>query len=80
MVASRDVKTSPQVGVGSMFDGFDPGSVDPQRDLVFAFAGGRAGVAADTTPVVDDKTEIHVVSHRWELCRPGPIDRVLIVK
>ena len=40
---------------------FDPGAVDSDRNIVFCLAGGGAGMAADTLPVIYNKA----VFHNW---------------
>ena len=58
MVAARHLEMTPVVRESARFHIFDPGAVHPQGYFVFAFAGGGAGVTADTFTVVDDKTII----------------------
>ncbi len=58
MVAACDLKMTAGVWVAACFYVFDPGAVDAERDFVFAFAGGGAGVAADAFTVVDHKAVI----------------------
>ena len=64
VVTAGDLEVAADVRVLADFGVFDPGAVHAERNLVFAFAGRRAGVAADARPVVDDETEIgHGVTH-----------------
>jgi hypothetical protein len=45
----------------ALFDMLYPGAENPYRHLVFLFAGDCAGVTANTTVLIDDKS----VSHLW---------------
>ncbi len=60
MIAPHDRKQSTRVWELALLDILHPSSVDSDRDAVFAFAGNRAGVTANTATVVDDKS---VVGH-----------------
>ncbi len=60
MVAPHYREQPPRVGKVAFFDILDPGAVYADRHLVLGFARDRAGVAADTLPVVDYEAEIHI--------------------
>src|SRR4029077_5761315 len=59
VVAPRDLEEAPRVREGSLLDVLDPRALDSQRNRVLGLARGRAGVAADASPVVDDEREVH---------------------
>ena len=48
---------APIVGKRSLLDILDPGAIDADRHLVFAFAGNRAGVAANALAIVNQKAK-----------------------
>ncbi len=59
VVAAGDLKVAICVGVLTRFRVLDPGSIDPDGDLVFRLAGNRTCMAADAASVVDDKAVVH---------------------
>src|SRR5690606_5701141 len=61
VVAPRDLKAAGDGGVLAVLHGLDPSAGDPERHLVFALARGRAGMATDALPVVDDESVVHDV-------------------
>ena len=56
MVASHHREEPLRVGPGPFFYVLDPGSVDPEWDVVLCFAGNGARVTADTARLVDDES------------------------
>ena len=59
MVAAGDLKMAPVVGKDACFYIFDPGAINTQGHFIFAFTGGRTGVATNTLAIVDDEAVIH---------------------
>jgi hypothetical protein len=59
MIAAHDAEEPSRIRKFAFFDIFDPGSIDPDRDLMFGLARDRAGVATDAFSVVDDETKVH---------------------
>jgi hypothetical protein len=55
VIATVDEKIAARVGKLALFDIFDPGAIDANRDVVLCFASHCAGVAANTLTLVDDK-------------------------
>jgi hypothetical protein len=47
------------IGKRAFFDVFNPGAIDPQRNLIFGFAGRAAGVTANALSIVDYKSVVH---------------------
>jgi hypothetical protein len=69
MVAARHLKMAAGIGVCACFDVFDPGAVYAQRNFVFAFAGGGAGMTTNALAVVNDKSIIFRgrTNGEWEI-------------
>ena len=59
MVAAGDLKMAPVVGKDACFHIFDPGAINTQGHFIFAFTGGRTGVATNTLAIVNDEAVIH---------------------
>jgi hypothetical protein len=59
MIASRDLKYAPGIGVQAFFDVFHPGSVYADGYLIFSFACDRAGVASDALAIIDYEAVFH---------------------
>jgi hypothetical protein len=59
MVAAGDLKMAPVVGKDACFYIFDPGAINTQGHFIFAFTGGRTGVATNTLAIVNDEAVIH---------------------
>jgi hypothetical protein len=59
VIASHYRKKPARVGKLAFFDVFYPSSIDADRNFVFRFARYCAGVAADTLPVINNKTIVH---------------------
>jgi len=53
MIASHHGKIAPAVWKCALFDVLDPCAINADRDLMFAFASYRAGVAANALAVVN---------------------------
>ena len=52
MVAAVDAELPSDIGVGALLDVLDVGPVYSDWDIMLGLAGDRAGMAADTLPVV----------------------------
>ena len=52
MIAAIDKKIAAGVGKLAFFDVLDPGSINPNGDIVLCLAGDRASVAPDTFALV----------------------------
>ena len=61
MITAHDGKHPARVGKLPFFYIFDPGPIDPDRDIMFCFAGNRTGVAANTVAVVNYESKIQVM-------------------
>jgi hypothetical protein len=59
MIAARDLKYAPGVGVEAFFDVLHPGSIHADRNLIFSFACDRAGVASDALAIIDYESVFH---------------------
>ena len=59
MVAALDQKAALNIGELADFDVLNRSSEIPDRHLVLGLASGRAGMAANTGVVVDDKAVLH---------------------
>ena len=59
VIAAHHREVAPRVREHALLDVLHPGAVDAQRDLVLLLAGHRAGVAADTLPLVDHEAVAH---------------------
>ena len=57
LVAAHDVELASHVGKGSRLDVLDPGSIDPERNIVLALAGDRAGMTANAIVAVEKEAE-----------------------
>ena len=53
---------APRLRENADIDVLDVGARDPDGHDVFRFAGGRAGVTADATRVVDDLRPLHALT------------------
>ena len=80
VVAARDLEMPSTVWKVAGLDGFNPRSMHAQRNLVFAFTGGRASMAANAGPVVDNEAKVHadLVARRRYTKRFGLRCRVVI--
>ena len=61
VVASEHGEKPASIGIGALFDVFDPGTKGANRHFVFGFAGDSAGVAADAFAMVYYKAVFHLV-------------------
>jgi hypothetical protein len=59
VIAPHYGKKAPRVGELALFYVLDPGAVNPDRHVMLCLACNRAGMAADTLPVIDNEPEIH---------------------
>src|SRR5712691_8076540 len=59
VVAAIDKEKAARVRELALFNIFDPGAVDADRDIVLGFASDSAGMAADAFPLVDDECIFH---------------------
>jgi hypothetical protein len=59
VVAAQNGEVAPHIRKGSLLDVLNPGAKVPQRNLVFCFAGDRAGVASDAAPIINDEAIVH---------------------
>ena len=72
MVASHDPEMARCVGEFTFFDVLYPGAKYADRHLVLLFTRDRAGVTANATVLVDDKS----VSHLWAfILRPARLEK-----
>jgi hypothetical protein len=55
MVATHNAEMAAAIGKFPLFNILDPGAEDADRNIVFLFAGYRAGMAADAAVVVNYK-------------------------
>lgn len=58
MITALNRKNPARIWKVSFFDVFDPGTIHPDRKIVFLLTGHSAGVTADASSVIDDKPEI----------------------
>jgi hypothetical protein len=59
VVAACHLKMAASIGKRAFFDVFNPGAIDPQRNLIFGFAGRAAGVTANAGAIIYNKAIIH---------------------
>jgi hypothetical protein len=59
VVAAGHLKVAASIGKFTLFNIFDPGTIDAKRDFVFGFAGRAAGMAANAFAMVDQEAVIH---------------------
>jgi len=59
VVAPEDAKVTFSIGKLAFLDVFDPGPIDSNRDIVLFLAGYRAGMTANATVLIDNKTVAH---------------------
>jgi hypothetical protein len=62
VVAAQHGEMAPRIRVVTLLYVLDPGAVNAQRDIVFFFAGDRAGVAANAAILIDEKSVPHLVA------------------
>ena len=60
MIATQNRKESARIWILTFLDVLDPGSKGAKRDLVFGFAGYRAGVTADAFAMINDEPVFHL--------------------
>ena len=71
VIAACDLKHAPRIGIRALLDVLDPRTIYAERNVVLRLAGHRAGVAADTLAVIDDKSVSHSraektsIENRW---------------
>jgi hypothetical protein len=58
-IAAGHLKIALRIGKLPFFNIFHPGSVNPERNFVFRFAGSTAGVTTDAGLVVNHKAIVH---------------------
>jgi hypothetical protein len=58
VIAPQHCKMTAGVGKAALFHVLDPGAENAYRDFVLLFTCNRAGMAADTSILIDDKTKI----------------------
>ena len=66
MVASRDLKDTAGIGIGTLLHILDPGAVYGEGHVVFRLAGHGAGVTADALTIVDDESVSHQEGGPWK--------------
>ena len=62
VIAAHHAKMTAGLGKFALLYVFDPGPKDPDRNVVFLFAGNRASVTTDAAVVINDETVAHSIS------------------
>ena len=58
MITAHDGKHPARIRELALFYILNPGSIDPDGDIMLCFTSNRAGVAADTVAIVDNESKI----------------------
>ena len=58
MIAPMHRELARNIRISPLLDVFDVGAVDPERNVVFGFAGDRTGMATYALSIVDYEAEI----------------------
>src|SRR6188508_817839 len=59
VITPRDLEVPPRIGSRAGLDVLHPRPIYTKRNVVFALARSRAGVASNARPIIDDESEVH---------------------
>jgi hypothetical protein len=66
MIAAEHREVSSRIWVAALFDILHPCAIHAHRDVMLFFARHRAGVTADATVLIDDKSVAHFIPFESE--------------
>jgi hypothetical protein len=66
MIATEHREVSSRIRVAALFNVLHPCAIYAHRNVVLFFTGNRAGVTADTTILIDDKSVAHFIPFELE--------------
>src|SRR5262249_44362161 len=66
MIAAEYSEVPARIRVAAFFDVLHPGAIHAHRDVMLFLTGNRAGVTADATILIDDKSVAHFIPFELE--------------